>query len=61
MDIEGAEYAVLEKLVHDGTITLVSELMVEFIRSNSIKTSGRTMRSAKPISATNFLISPLKF
>jgi FkbM family methyltransferase len=30
MDIEGAEYAVLEKLVHDGTITLVSELMVEF-------------------------------
>jgi FkbM family methyltransferase len=30
MDIEGAEYAVLEKLVHDGTITLISELMVEF-------------------------------
>jgi FkbM family methyltransferase len=30
MDIEGAEYAVLEKLVHDGTIILVSELMVEF-------------------------------
>ncbi len=30
MDIEGAEYAVLEQLVHDGTITLVSELMVEF-------------------------------
>ena len=30
MDIEGAEYAVLEELVHDGTITLVSELMVEF-------------------------------
>ena len=30
MDIEGAEYAVLEGLVHDGTIALVSELMVEF-------------------------------
>jgi FkbM family methyltransferase len=30
MDIEGAEYAVLEKLLHDGTITLVSKLMVEF-------------------------------
>ena len=30
MDIEGAEYAVLEKLLDDGTITLVSELMVEF-------------------------------
>jgi FkbM family methyltransferase len=30
MDIEGAEYAVLEKLVRDETITLVSELMVEF-------------------------------
>ena len=30
MDIEGAEYAVLEELVRDGTITLVSELMVEF-------------------------------
>jgi hypothetical protein len=27
MDIEGAEYAVLEELVRDGTITLVSELM----------------------------------
>ena len=30
MDIEGAEYAVLEKLVHCGTIALISELMVEF-------------------------------
>jgi len=30
MDIEGAEYSVLEELLHDGTITLVSELMVEF-------------------------------
>jgi FkbM family methyltransferase len=30
MDIEGAEYAVLEKLVRDGTITLISELIVEF-------------------------------
>jgi FkbM family methyltransferase len=30
MDIEGAEYAVLEVMVHDGTIALVSELMVEF-------------------------------
>ena len=25
-----AEYAVLEQLLHNGTITLVSELMVEF-------------------------------
>jgi FkbM family methyltransferase len=30
MDIEGAEYAVLEELVRDGTITLISDLMVEF-------------------------------
>jgi FkbM family methyltransferase len=30
MDIEGAEYSVLEELVHDRTITSVSELMVEF-------------------------------
>jgi FkbM family methyltransferase len=30
MDIEGAEYAVLEKLMHHGTIALISELMVEF-------------------------------
>ena len=30
MDIEGAEYAVLEELVRDGTIRLVNELMVEF-------------------------------
>jgi hypothetical protein len=30
MDVEGAEYAVLEQLLHNGTITLVSELMVEF-------------------------------
>ena len=30
MDIEGAEYAVMEQLMHDGTIILVSELLVEF-------------------------------
>src|SRR6202035_2855296 len=30
MDVEGAEYAVLEELVDNGTITLVSELMLEF-------------------------------
>jgi FkbM family methyltransferase len=30
MDIEGAEYAVLEELVHYGTVALISELMVEF-------------------------------
>jgi FkbM family methyltransferase len=30
MDIEGAEYAVLEELVNDGTIALVNDLMVEF-------------------------------
>jgi FkbM family methyltransferase len=30
MDIEGAEYAVLEELVHYGSIALISELMVEF-------------------------------
>ncbi len=30
MDIEGAEYAVLEELVRDATITLISDLMVEF-------------------------------
>jgi FkbM family methyltransferase len=30
MDIEGAEYAVLEELVRDGTMKLISELLVEF-------------------------------
>jgi FkbM family methyltransferase len=30
MDIEGAEYAVLEELVNDGAIALVNDLMVEF-------------------------------
>jgi len=30
MDIEGAEYAVLEKMVAEGTIDYVTELMVEF-------------------------------
>jgi FkbM family methyltransferase len=30
MDIEGAEYAVLEELVHYRTVALISELMVEF-------------------------------
>lgn len=30
LDIEGAEYAVLEKLLKDGTISRVSELFVEF-------------------------------
>jgi FkbM family methyltransferase len=30
MDIEGAEYAVLERMVADGTIDYIDELMVEF-------------------------------
>jgi FkbM family methyltransferase len=30
MDIEGAEYPVLEKMIADGTIDYVSELIVEF-------------------------------
>jgi FkbM family methyltransferase len=30
MDIEGAEYPILEKMVADGTIDYVSELIVEF-------------------------------
>lgn len=30
MDIEGAEYPVLEKMITDGTIDYVSELIVEF-------------------------------
>ena len=30
MDIEGAEYAVLEKMVVDGSIDYVNELFVEF-------------------------------
>jgi FkbM family methyltransferase len=30
LDVEGAEYAILEKMIEDGTIDLVSELFVEF-------------------------------
>ncbi|HZF12575.1 MAG TPA: FkbM family methyltransferase [Thermoanaerobaculia bacterium] len=30
MDIEGAEYAVLEKMLQDGSIDYISELIVEF-------------------------------
>lgn len=30
MDIEGAEYAVLEKMIRDGTLGMVDELYVEF-------------------------------
>ena len=30
MDIEGAEYEVLEKMIRDGTLQMVNELYVEF-------------------------------
>ena len=30
MDIEGAEYAVLERMIETGTLALVDELMIEF-------------------------------
>ena len=54
MDIEGAEYAVLEELVHDGTIALISELMVEFHTQQFDQNQRRALcDGAKPISATN--------
>jgi hypothetical protein len=30
LDVEGAEYPVLEKMVADGSIELIDELLVEF-------------------------------
>ena len=54
LDIEGAEYAVLEALCRDGAVRRVRELLVEFHHHCTDRTFDDTLKAVRLVEASGF-------